>query len=186
LDPTASNQPVVTKGDALLRPATPTISVDLGCGSSPRNIFGAQVVYGIDVREDVDNNVVKADLVLGKIPFEDQFFDFVTAHDFLEHIPRLIYTPERRLPFVDLMSEIWRVLKIGGVFFSSTPAFPHAAAFWDPTHVNFITEQTFPMYFDQTNNWAKNYGFVGAFQILEQSWNGPHLVSKMIKVNIKI
>jgi hypothetical protein len=82
------------------------------------------------------------------------------------------------------MSEIWRVLKIGGVFYSSTPAFPHAAAFWDPTHVNFITEQTFPLYFDQTNNWAKNYGFVGAFQILEQSWNGPHLVSKMMKVQL--
>lgn len=162
--------------------ATPTVSVDLGCGSTPRNIFGAQIVYGVDVRDDLDKNIVNADLVLGGMPFADNFFDFVTAHDFLEHIPRLIYTPQRRLPFVELMSEIWRVLKVGGKFYSSTPAFPHAAAFWDPTHVNYITEQTFPMYFDNVNTWGKNYGFKGAFRIHEQSWNGPHLVSILVKV----
>ena len=50
-------------------------------------------------------------VVLTGMPFPDQFFDFVTAHDFLEHIPRLIYSPARRLPFVELMNEIWRVLK---------------------------------------------------------------------------
>jgi len=159
-----------------------TKSVDLGCGATPRNIFGAEIVYGIDVRDDLDKNIVKADLVLGKMPFEDNFFDFVTAHDFLENIPRLIYAPSRKLPFVDLMNEIWRVLKKGGKFYSSTPAFPHAAAFWDPTHVNFITEHTFPLYFDDVNIWAKNYGFNGAFKIQEQSWNGPHLVSILIKV----
>jgi len=162
--------------------AAPTISVDLGCGLNPKNIFNAQIVYGVDVRDDLDKNIVKADLVLGGMPFEDNFFDFVTAHDFLEHIPRLIYTPQRRLPFVELMNEIWRVLKTGGTFYSSTPAFPHAAAFWDPTHVNYITEQTFGMYFDDVNTWAKNYGFKGAFRIQEQSWNGPHLISILVKV----
>jgi len=159
-----------------------TTSLDLGCGSNPRNIFNAQVVYGIDVREDLDRNIVKADLVLDKIPFMDNFFDCVTAHDFLEHIPRLIYSPDRRLPFIDLMSEIWRVLKPNGKFYSSTPAFPHAAAFWDPTHVNFITEQTFPLYFDSVNNWASTYGFKGGFTVESQTWNGPHLVSILVKV----
>ena len=159
-----------------------TTSLDMGCGSNPRNIFNAQIVYGIDVREDLDKNIVKADLILDKIPFNDDFFDYVTAHDFFEHIPRLIYCPDRKLPFVDLMSEIWRVLKPNGKLYSSTPAFPHAAAFWDPTHVNFITEQTFPLYFDSVNNWGSIYGFNGGFQIESQIWNGPHLVSILVKV----
>ena len=176
---THADSPAHTTDEASV---SPTIAVDLGCGSTPRNYFGAQIVYGVDVREDLDKNIVKADLVLGNIPFQDDFFDFVTAHDFLEHIPRLIYIPERRLAFVELMSEIWRVLKKGGKFYSSTPAFPHAAAFWDPTHVNYITEQTFGMYFDDVNTWAKNYGFKGAFRIQEQSWNGPHLISILVKV----
>ncbi len=158
-----------------------TTSLDLGCGPNPRNIFNANVTYGIDVRTDLDKNVIKADLVLEKIPFNDCFFDFVTAHDFIEHIPRVIYYPERRNSFVELMSEIWRVLKPDGKFYSSTPAFPHAAAFWDPTHVNFITEQTFPLYFDDVNNWAKGYGFNGAFKVLSQTWQGPHLVSILQK-----
>jgi SAM-dependent methyltransferase len=158
-----------------------TKSLDLGCGSKPKNIFNADLVYGIDVRDDLELNVVKADLVVDKIPFEDNFFDFVTAHDFLEHIPRLIYTPTRRNSFIELMNEIWRVLKPNGKFFSFTPAFPHAAAFWDPTHVNFITEQTFPLYFDDTNMWARGYGFTGTFSIESQTWQGPHLISILVK-----
>ena len=79
------------------------------------------------------------------------------------------------------MNEVWRVLKPDGKFYSSTPAFPHAAAFWDPTHVNFITEETFPLYFDNTNIWARGYGFKGSFEIESQTWQGPHLISTLIK-----
>lgn len=160
----------------------PTIAIDLGCGARPKNPFNADTVYGIDVRDDLENNVVKADLVIEKIPFEDNFFDYVTAHDFIEHIPRLIYCPNRRLPFIELMNEVWRVLKPGGTFYSHTPAVPQLAAFWDPTHVNFITEHTFPMYFDDTSQLAKMYGFKGAFLINSQVWNGPHLISTLTKV----
>lgn len=158
-----------------------TTSIDLGCGQKPKNIFNADVVYGIDVRDDLANNIVKADLVIENIPFPDNFFDFVTAHDFIEHIPRLIYAPQRRQPFIEIMNEIWRVLKPSGKFYSSTPAFPHAAAFWDPTHVNFITEHTFPFYFDDVNMWAKMYGFKGAFKMESQVWQGPHLISILEK-----
>jgi SAM-dependent methyltransferase len=156
-------------------------ALDLGCGQNPRNIFEADDVYGVDVSNDLSGRIIKADLAVEDIPFPSEFFDYVTAHDFIEHIPRILYAPERKMPFVHLMSEIWRVLKINGKFYSSTPAFPHAAAFWDPTHVNIITEQTFPLYFDNVNKWAKIYGFTGAFEIESQAWNGPHLVSVMVK-----
>lgn len=158
-----------------------TKSLDLGCGAKPKNHFNADSIYGIDVRDDLVLNVVKADLVLEPIPFKDGYFDYVTAFDFLEHIPRLIYAPHRRNSFVELMNEIWRVLKLGGKFYSSTPAFPNAAAFCDPTHVNIITDQTFPLYFDNINSWARIYGFKGAFKVESQFWQGPHLCSILIK-----
>jgi SAM-dependent methyltransferase len=158
-----------------------TVALDLGCGTKPKNFFQASKVFGIDVRDDLSNNIVKADLVLSKIPFNDESFDFITAHDFLEHIPRIIYIPERRTPFIELMSEIWRVLKPGGKFLSQTPAFPQPAAFCDPTHVNFITEQTFTLYFCG-DLWAKGYGFKGKFGIISQQWNGPHLISILEKL----
>lgn len=157
-------------------------SLDLGCGLQPKNPFNAQEVYGVDVRDDAEAHIVKADLVVEPIPFPDNSFDYVTAHDFLEHIPRLIYAPQRRNAFVEVMNEIHRVLKPGGVFMSFTPAYPHAAVFRDPTHINFITEETFPLYFDHQLRWASVYGFKGSFEIISQEWRGPHLLSLLRKV----
>jgi SAM-dependent methyltransferase len=156
-------------------------SLDLGCGGAPRNFFQADEVYGIDIKDDLHNNVLRSDLVIDPIPFPDDHFDFVTAHDFIEHVPRLLYLPERRYPFVSLMNEIYRVLKPGGKFLSVTPAFPQPAAFWDPTHVNIITEQTFPLYFDNKLKLASIYGFKGAFLVESQLWKGHHLVSVLVK-----
>lgn len=158
-----------------------TKSLDLGCGSFPKNLFGAAEVYGIDIREDLSKNIIKADLILEKIPFDNEVFDYVTAHDFLEHIPRLIYAPDRKNPFIDLMNEVWRILKPGDKFLSVTPAYPHAAAFQDPTHVNIITEKTFTKYFDDQYIWARMYGFVGSFSIEMQTWRDEHLWTIMQK-----
>ena len=159
-----------------------TKSLDLGCGRVPKNLFNADMLYGIDVRDDLERRIKKADLVVEPIPFEDSYFDFVTAHDFIEHIPRLIYCPQRRYPFVELMNEIYRVLKPNGRFLSFTPAFPHPEVFRDPTHVNIITDQTYTAYFDEVNRWGQMYGFNGAFRIMSQEWRGPHLLSILQKV----
>ncbi|MFC7421108.1 methyltransferase domain-containing protein [Iodobacter arcticus] len=161
-----------------------TRSLDLGCGPAPKNPFNADELFGIDVREDLDANIKRADLVIEPIPFESDYFEYVTAHDFLEHIPRIIYAPHRRNAFVELMNEIYRVLKVGGQFLSFTPAYPHPEAFRDPTHVNIITDQTFQAYFDNVNRWAAGYGFNGAFEIKLQEWRGPHLLTVLQKVEL--
>lgn len=165
-----------------------TKTLDLGCGPNPRNTFEAKEVYGVDIKDYDNPNIKIVDLALHPIPFEDNTFDYVTAHDFLEHIPRVLYLPYSggqfmpRYAFVDLMSEIYRVLKPEGMFMSSTPAWPHAAAFQDPTHVNIITPDTFGEYFDDVKIWGKNYGFKGKFRIEQMNYNGPHLVVIMRKL----
>lgn len=159
-----------------------TKTLDLGCGLQPKNTFNADEVFGIDIRDDADANIKRADLVIEPIPFEDNFFEYVTAHDFLEHIPRVVYAPSRRNAFIEVMNEIYRVLKPGGTFLSLSPAFPSPEVFRDPTHVNFITEETFPLYFDHQNRWARIYGFRGAFKIHLQEWRGPLLLTVMHKV----
>ena len=160
-------------------------SLDLGCGEDPKNIFNADEIYGIDERELNKNNIKRADLAIEPIPYDDGFFDYVTAFDLIEHIPRVLYTPKKRYPFVELMNEIYRVLKFGGIFYSQTPAFPHGEAWRDPTHINIITEQTFPLYFDSQQKIASMYGFKGAFKIESQHWSEQrkyHLISLLRKV----
>ena len=162
-------------------------TLDLGCSTRPRNPYDCDVVYGIDIFDNPALNIKKADLVIEPIPFESNFFDFVTAFDLVEHIPRVIYNPARRLPFIELMNEIYRVLKPDGFFYSHTPAYPTAAAFIDPTHVNFIQEGTFSHYFcDVMSNppWGALYGFNGAFSLVNQDWQGPHLRTLMKKISV--
>ncbi len=161
-----------------------TRTLDLGCGDYPRNPFHADASFGIDVRENLAGGIRCADLTVEPVPFPDASFDYLTAFDFLEHIPRVVYAPQRRNAFIEVMNEAYRVLKPGGLFLSSTPAYPHAVAFRDPTHVNIITDETFPLYFDDQCRWASVYGFKGAFKVLQQRWRGPHLFAVLQKVAV--
>jgi SAM-dependent methyltransferase len=157
-------------------------TLDIGCGPSPRNPFGAKFVHGIDIRENLDLNIRKADLTIHPIPYGDDTFNYITAFDFIEHIPRVIYCPSMRFAFVELMNEVFRTLKPNGIFLSHTPIFPFDAAFRDPTHVNILTSTTFPMYFDEKNRLASIYGFRGSFHVLNQGLRAPHLVTVLQKV----
>ena len=108
----------------------------------------------------------------------------ISAFDFIEHIPRVLYAPGLRFSFVELMNEIYRCLKKGGRFVSFTPCYPSPVAFQDPTHVNIITEATFPNYFCEPALWAKMYGFKGKFKLEKQNWNkeNTHLITLLSKM----
>ena len=162
-------------------PAATTRALDIGSGPTPRNPFRAAEVWGTDIRANEVLNVREADLAVGAIPFSSESFDYVTAHDFLEHIPRVIYMPQRRFPFVELMNEVWRVLRPNGLFLSSTPIYPFAEAFRDPTHVNLMTSDTFTEYFDDRQRLAAMYGFTGAFEVVDQKLNDCKLLALLRK-----
>lgn len=156
-----------------------TRTLDLGCGMHPQNPFGADEVFGVDVVELPVENTKVADLIVEPLPYDDDYFDFVTGFDFIEHIPRVIYYgTERRQPFIDIMSEVWRVLKPNGQVLFATPAFPYPETFQDPQHVNFITDKTVSYFCVPTVNLpmpsgialAKQYGFKGEFELINQVW----------------
>jgi len=161
-----------------------SVTLDIGCGQNPRNPFGANQSFGLDIREDLSQNIRYADLTTEPLPFGDDMFDYITAYDFLEHVPRVIYLPERRFPFIELMNEVYRALKPGGIFLSRTPFYPISSVFTDPTHVNTITADTFPRYFDDRYMWAKMYGFRGKFRVQSQAIHDTHLVTVLQKASL--
>ena len=149
--------------------------LDLGCGDNPRNPYNKEYLFGIDIRttKQLNNATFKqANLILEKIPFDDDFFGSISAFDFLEHIPRVFPTFDGKsttFPFVNLMSEVWRVLINKGRFYALTPAYPNIGAFQDPTHVNFITEDTHKYFCDEFFL-GNMYGFTGKFRLIRCEW----------------
>ena len=149
--------------------------LDLGCGKFPRNPYRRAALHGIDIRalspQDEGFDYRRANLALEPIPYPDGHFLSVSAYDFIEHVPRMLAggTEGTRLPFIELMNEIWRVLAANGRLYAVTPAWPHAEAFADPTHVNIITEETIG-YFVGAAPLGRMYGFRGRFELLRQDW----------------
>ena len=152
-----------------------TRHLDLGCGTTPRNPYRRDELFGIDIIGDDEKNIRRANLAVAAIPFDTDQFDSVSAYDFLEHVPRVLPTADgadTRFPFIELMNEIWRVLKEGGRFYASTPVYPAPQGFVDPTHVNVFTTETHS-YFTRPALSARMYGFTGDFMLLRTQLCAP-------------
>lgn len=96
------------------------------------------------------------DLAVEPIPYDDYTFDMVEASQVLEHIPTQLRWKEDgkwhlKFPRVDVMREIYRVLKTGGVLLASVPV-GHPNWAQDPTHVDVPWTHTTFGYF--CNQWG--------------------------------
>ena len=152
----------------------------LEIGAGPKS----DAKYQIDVTQFPKTTHV-LDVALEPLPFEDNFFDEVWCSQVIEHIPVLIYYggPElkdlkKRYARVELMKEIYRVLKPGGILAVSTPVkFPYWAQ--DPTHVDVPFLGDTMEYFcggwgaNKSGDFAKDtYGIDFAFQWVKREPDG--------------
>lgn len=150
-------------------------AIDLGSGPTPKNDFLAEECWGLDIVASDYPNYISCDVSLGRILAATEDFDLVTAYDFLEHIPRVVVDQGKtNFPFVELMNEVFRILRPSGKFYSYTPVYPHKSAFQDPTHVNIMTKDTLRMYFTGQSPLASAYGFNGRFREVASGRKGSH------------
>ncbi len=129
-------------------PSPQGLCLNLGCGYHHMEGF-----INIDNRAEVKPDLV-CDVLEG-LPYGDNSVDEVRAFDFLEHIPLGKQ--------VDVITEIWRVLKPGGLFDSFTPSTDGRGAFQDPTHVSFWNRNSWLYYSDP--QYRNLYGIKADFEI---------------------
>ncbi len=153
------------------------VHLDMGCGNNPRNPFRAKKLFGADILKskalELENRFEYLKMELdGVIPLEAESVDSISGFDFIEHLPRGSNVDSNL--FIKFMNEAFRVLRGGGILFLVTPAFPSSAAFQDPTHVNFISENTVNYFVGKTPAASSlGYGFNGNFKLITQEWVGP-------------
>ena len=105
----------------------------LHCEPRPREFCN---VTGLDYNPDVEPDV-EWDLTKHPLPFDDDAFNEVHAYHTLEH---LAYQGDYEFFFAEF-TEYWRILKPGGVFCATVPAW--GETFWcDPGHRRIITAGT--------------------------------------------
>jgi len=86
-----------------------------------------------------DNEFVCYDLNEKPWPWGDGWCDHVIMRDGIEHLAGGT--------FVEIMEEVWRMLKPNGEFHCQVPNAANYNAFTDPTHQMFFTDRSFD-YFD--------------------------------------
>lgn len=106
---------------------TPLRKLDL-CSGTAAPLRKQQGYVTIDARPFPGVDVISY-LGVNPLPFPDDTFDEIRAHDALEHI---------RDGFTDLMDECWRVLRPKGILDIFVPRFPSPSAIMHPDHWQFF------------------------------------------------
>lgn len=113
--------------------------LNMGCGFKKLNDH-----WNVDVEAKCNPDQV-VDLENTPWPFEDNFFDRITADNVLEHLGP---TPK---DFTNIIKEMYRVSKDGAEWYINVPHHRCDLQWDDYTHVRTLTAKTFMM-FDQTVN----------------------------------
>jgi SAM-dependent methyltransferase len=154
------------------------IILDLGCG------FRKTGNIGIDATlQNTDADLICL-LGFDQLPFEDSTVDEVVCRDFLEHIPKAVYLESKgrlHYPIMQLMDEIWRVLKPGGIFRSWTPMYPNPEVFQDPTHLSSWTIKSMDYFCGIYEGAKRIYGIQACFEKIDIREEGFYLFAELRK-----
>lgn len=110
--------------------------VDIGCGGNKQG----KDWFGIDYRKMPGVDLIQ-DLESFPWGVPSESFNTAVASHVIEHIQ-----PAHGI-FISFMNEAWRILKEDGEFIIGAPYATSVGMFRDPTHCNFINEETWS-YFD--------------------------------------
>ncbi len=151
--------------------------VDLGAGRFPRNPLRSQLVIGVDILAEApfqETSTLRYARTRpgAALPLTTASADSISAYDFLEHLPRHAIRQDGTSGnyFIEIMNEVHRVLRPGGLFIALTPCFPAESTFVDPTHVNHIAVGTIDYFAGPAHARALGYGFEGQFDCIAQGW----------------
>ena len=111
---------------------------DVGCGANKQSPDW----FGIDYRK-IDGVDLVQDLEKFPWPIPSNSFNVALSSHVVEHI-----NPSHGI-FISWMNEVWRILKPGGQFIIGAPYATSPGMFRDPTHCNFVNEETW-LYFSPT------------------------------------
>ncbi len=111
----------------------------LGCGSSrvkKLSMPGREHWSGLVTLDFADTHKpdIVHDISVLPLPFEDNSADEILAFEVMEHVGQ---QGDWRF-FFDQWSDIWRILKPGGVFLGTSPHWSSAWAFGDPGHTRIV------------------------------------------------
>jgi SAM-dependent methyltransferase len=131
-----------------MKSETPLINkkiLDLGCGNKKR--AGA---IGVDYTKRYNADVIH-DLNFYPYPFESNSIDMVYLDNVLEHLNNPM----------QVMNEVYRILRPNGDVKIMVPYFRSPWAFIDPTHKTFYTVDSF-CYYDPRHIICKRYDYTDA------------------------
>ena len=121
----------VSKGTRDLLKKRTSRYVDIGCGANKQG----KDWFGIDYRKLPGVDLVQ-DLEVFPWAIPSESFNTAISSHVVEHI-----NPSHGI-FIAFMNECWRILKPGGEFIIGAPYATSVGMFRDPTHCNFINEET--------------------------------------------
>lgn len=156
--------------------------MDIGAGNCPQPNW-----VTMDIR-DLPHIDIVHDVQKFPFPIPDNACLQVLMSHLWEHIE-----PKYR---IDVMNELWRIMKPGGQLLISVPYYQSPGACQDPTHYTCPTEATFA-YFDphymlygiyQPKPWklVKNdYGFNGNLEVILEKLTGQDIEKRKQEANQK-
>lgn len=147
-------------------------NLDIGAGNElPKNTEEESWV-GIDLSSNDERCVIR-DLGRG-LPFEDNKFDKIRAHNVLEHI--------KQDDYIFTWNEIYRCLKPEGIFEIMVPRHTSNASIQDPTHVRYFCPDSFIYFCDDGtgktafNGLSEGYGVKTLFKMIDNNFNEDNII----------